>query len=339
MPEEEKKDEIILKPKEAVEKVPEKPVALQPVEDDKGEIVKLIHTAGTLEFTKEQRKILFAPVVEEDVEIRKDGLIYLPWMEYVTRLRDAFSGKWAIVPIGKPKLQNELILQEYWLLLDGRLYGKTVGEQQYQSTNDTMSWGDAMEGCKSNGLMRLCKGIGISLELWKPTFIRNWKKKYATKEYNTYKGKWGWKKIDPEAKKEPPKRTATPKPVPAKKEEEKKKAPVKVKKETKPEPEEPKEEPKEEETLKPEIVYATDDQKNAIRSLQNTIVDDYGDDAKKLEEKMIAGIKKRFKRTVKDIYEDISEEEAKFLIKSLNLTVQDRHKKLRETEGVEGESL
>jgi hypothetical protein len=33
--------------------------------------------------------------------------------------------------------------------------------------------------------MRLCKGIGIGLELWKPPFIRAWKEKYA----ETYTGK------------------------------------------------------------------------------------------------------------------------------------------------------
>lgn len=328
--EEEKKDQLILKPEDKVEKVPEKPVAVvePPVLDDKGEIVKLIHTAGTLEFTKEQKKILFAPVNEEDVEIRPDGLIYLPWMEYVIRLRDAFDGKWAIVPVGKAKMENDLLLQEYWLLLDGRLYGKAIGEQQYYKDNYTMSWGDALEGCKSNGLMRLCKGIGIGLELWKPTFIRAWKKKYAEQYYDDRKAKYLWRKIDPEAKKEPPKKAAPPPPKPAP--EKKKAPPSKSKKETKPEPE-----PEEEEASEAEMVtatVATDDQKDSIHSMLNTLVDAYERDPKDLERKMIAKVKERFKRVIKDVPGDCTEEEATVLMKCLNVTIKDEHKKADDLE-------
>lgn len=352
MQEEEKEEtQLALKPEDKVEVVPEKPVVVQPVEDAKGEIVKLIHTAGTLEFTKEQKAILFAPVNKDDVEIRPDGLIYLPWMEYVTRLRDAFGGKWAIIPVGDPNLEDELILQEYWLLLDGKLYGKTIGEQQYYRDNYTMSWGDALEGCKSNGLMRLCKGIGISLELWKPTFIRNWKKKYAEQYYDNKKARYLWKKIDPDQPKvttepkvtEPSKKTATPDPAPKPTPvPEKKKAPVKVAKPTKAEitevvkQEEYEKEQKEKEP-KAEIVSANKDQKNAMKSLKHTLIDDYNEDVKELDKKMFAHVKKKFGRTIKDT-DEATEQEANHLIKCLNLTVQDRHRKYIES-GEPAESL
>lgn len=35
-----------------------------------------------------------------------------------------------------------------------------------------------MEGCKSNALMRCCKDLGISSQLWDPHFIRDFKKKH-----------------------------------------------------------------------------------------------------------------------------------------------------------------
>ena len=153
----------------------------------KNEVLKLVQTAGSLDITKKQRDVLFAPVKEEDVEIRPDGLIYLPWMEYVTRLQQAFDASWCILPTENPKLEGNLIVREYCLIVKGVMMGFAFGEQTYQTANPTMSWGDALEGCKSNALMRLCKGIGISLELWKPSFIRNWKKEYARSEWRTDK--------------------------------------------------------------------------------------------------------------------------------------------------------
>ena len=147
--------------------------------DFQQQITDLISTAGTIEITTIQKEILYAPVTEQDVEIRPDGLIYLPWMEYVTRLRNAFGIQWAIIPQGMPTSEGDYILWPFWLVIQGKIAGFAVGEQQYYANNPTMTYGDALEGAKSNALMRLCKGIGISLELWKPSFIRNWKGKYA----------------------------------------------------------------------------------------------------------------------------------------------------------------
>ena len=155
---------------------------------------ELIPFAGTIEITEEQKKILFAPVKDEDVEIRPDGLVFLPWMNYVERLRDAFGIGWAIIPRAMPKLESGSMYWAFYLMIQGKLAGFAIGEQQYQPNNRNMSYSDASEGAKSNALMRLCKGIGISLELWKPSFIRAWKAKYA-EEYDD-QGKKKWRRKD-----------------------------------------------------------------------------------------------------------------------------------------------
>lgn len=157
-------------------------------------IETLLATAGTIEATEEQKAILYAPVNGEDVEIRPDGLIYCPWMEYVTRLKNAFGMSWAIIPMGNPKVINNFVYWGFHLIIQGKLAGYAMGEQEYQPENRTMTWGDACEGAKSNALMRLCKGIGISLELWKPSFIRYWKEKYAESYYDEKKGRKLWRK-------------------------------------------------------------------------------------------------------------------------------------------------
>ena len=156
------------------------------------EIEKLIPLAGTIELSEEKKKILFAPVKDEDVEIRPDGLIYLPWMEYVSRLRDAFGVSWTIIPKDMPKFQGNHVYWPFYLMIQGKLAGFAIGEQEYQPSNARMTYGDAVEGAKSNALMRLCKGLGISLELWKPSFVRGWKEKYAEEYYDKDKKKNLW---------------------------------------------------------------------------------------------------------------------------------------------------
>ena len=147
--------------------------------DLKSQMLGLIPTAGTVTLTDKQKEILYAKVDDNDVEIRPDGLIYLPWMEYVSRLRDAFGLSWAIIPNGEPKIKDNLVLWGYYLIIQGKLAGYAIGEQQYQQSNAKMTWGDACEGATSNALMRLCKRLGISLELWRPSFVRRWKDQYA----------------------------------------------------------------------------------------------------------------------------------------------------------------
>lgn len=193
------KEKGLLKP----DQTPATPARVTPDEEVDLQIARLLPQAGTVVLTEEQKEKLYAPVNELDVEIRPDGLIYLPWMEYVSRLHAAFGLEWAIIPKGQPKMNPTKtgILWGFTLMIQGKPAGYAIGEQEYHANNPTMSWGDACEGAKSNALMRLCKGIGISLELWRPSFIREWKKKYAKQEWRTGYGgqkRQTWVKVIPD---------------------------------------------------------------------------------------------------------------------------------------------
>ena len=153
----------------------------------------LLHTAGQLKLTEQQRKALFASVDPERVEIRPDGLIYLPWTEYASRLTKAFGLGWALIPQGMPTFKANFIYWGFWLVIGGHYCGFAIGEQEYIPSNRRMTYGDACEGAKSNALMRLCKGLGISLELWTPSFIRKWMAKYA-ESYINERGEKRWRK-------------------------------------------------------------------------------------------------------------------------------------------------
>lgn len=149
--------------------------------DNNFSMQELLQTAGTLDIDKKKLDILRAPVKDEDISIRPDGLIYLSWIEYQKRLDAVFGTKWALVPNGMPTFEREsnLILWGFTLICDGKFVDFAIGQQEYKPTNRMMTYGDAMEGAKSNALMRCCKRLGIGLELWDREFIEKWKKKHA----------------------------------------------------------------------------------------------------------------------------------------------------------------
>ena len=159
------------------------PIKTEIVKPEGFPVEQALSTVSKLKLTERERKILFAPVKEEDVEILPTGMIYLPWVWYAGRLNKAFGTQWALIPKGDPILKDDLILYGNYLFIKGHLMGLVYGECNYIPKNKRMSYGDAIEGAKSNALMRLCKGIGMGLELWNPTFIRKWIKKYAVYHY------------------------------------------------------------------------------------------------------------------------------------------------------------
>jgi hypothetical protein len=135
------------------------------------------HGLGVAPFSNEARDILLAPVNDADVEIKPDGIIYLPEIKYRRILNRAFGpGSWGLAPRGETIVTDKLVTREYGLVIQGRLASIARGEQQYFDKSGIPT---ATEGCKSNALMRTCKDIGIASELWDPRFISDWVKRMA----------------------------------------------------------------------------------------------------------------------------------------------------------------
>ena len=59
---------------------------------------------------------------------------------------------------------------------DSRLVSIARGEQDYFSPEGIST---AVEGCKSNALMRCCKDLGVASELWDPQYIRKFLAQHA----------------------------------------------------------------------------------------------------------------------------------------------------------------
>ncbi|ELU38371.1 genome maintenance protein [Rhizoctonia solani AG-1 IA] len=154
------------------------------------------HGLSSQPFPKEAAEILMAPIDPLDVEVKPDGLLYLPEIKYRRILNRAFGpGGWGLAPRSGINVSPKVVSREYALVCLGRI---ARGEQEYF---DQEGIATATEAAKSNALMRCCKDLGIASELWcvhsfavvstnkqvahhrDPRFIREFKAKYCVEAF------------------------------------------------------------------------------------------------------------------------------------------------------------
>ncbi|KAF8956714.1 mitochondrial genome maintenance MGM101-domain-containing protein [Flammula alnicola] len=136
---------------------------------------------STQPFPGEIIEVLLAPIDPMDVEMKPDGLLYLPEIKYRRILNKAFGpGGWGLAPRSETNVGPKIVSREYALVCLGRLVAVARGEQEYF---DPSGIATATEGCKSNALMRCCKDLGVASELWDPRFIREFKAQHCVEVY------------------------------------------------------------------------------------------------------------------------------------------------------------
>lgn len=97
------------------------PIKLQ--EDDPAHVdwTKSFHGLSVQPFSREAADILLAPLNADDVEIKPDGIIYLPEIKYRRILNRAFGpGGWGLAPRGDTIVTDKAVTREYALLAHGR---------------------------------------------------------------------------------------------------------------------------------------------------------------------------------------------------------------------------
>ncbi|TKA26194.1 Mitochondrial genome maintenance protein [Salinomyces thailandicus] len=141
-----------------------------PSESSEPDWTRSFHGLSSTPFTAEQATTLQQPLSKTDIEIKPDGIIYLPEIKYRRILNKAFGpGGWGLAPRGETIVTGKVVTREYGLVCHGRLVSIARGEQAYFDPDGIPT---ATEGCKSNALMRCCKDLGVASELWDPRFIR-----------------------------------------------------------------------------------------------------------------------------------------------------------------------
>ncbi|KAL4076382.1 mitochondrial genome maintenance MGM101, partial [Scleroderma citrinum] len=153
---------------------------------------------STQSFSREIADVLLAPIDEMDIEVKPDGLLYLPEIKYRRILNKAFGpGGWGLAPRTETNVGPRVVSREYALVCLGRLVAIARGEQEYF---DPAGIPTATEACKSNALMRCCKDLGVASELWDPRFIRGFKDKHCVEVWGehvtTRKKKKLWRRKD-----------------------------------------------------------------------------------------------------------------------------------------------
>lgn len=135
-------------------------------------------------FSDAATAVLAAPVRGDEVEIRTDGIVYLPGVAYRRILTRAFgAGAWALLPRGPARTMGELVVYHGALYILGRFVSEAVGECQ---TRGGMSYASSLEGARTDCLTRCCKDLGVAAELWDPAWREAWKAQYAVNNG----GKW-----------------------------------------------------------------------------------------------------------------------------------------------------
>ncbi len=159
--------------------------------------IDIYNGASMLIVSKEESEKLLTPFDENIIEIRPDGLIYLPQTFWRQRLNQVFGiGQWAIIPKNTIKdPEKNKFYYEGVLLIRGAYIATSVGEAEYHQTNRGQSWASVYEASKSDCITRCCKDLGIASELWQPKFSRAWVAKYAIQvdvidSYGNQKKQW-----------------------------------------------------------------------------------------------------------------------------------------------------
>ena len=79
------------------------------------------HGLSAQPFSQEIAAILLAPIDPNDIEIKPDGIVYLPEIKYRRILNRAFGpGGWGMAPRGETIVTNKAVTREYALVAHGR---------------------------------------------------------------------------------------------------------------------------------------------------------------------------------------------------------------------------
>jgi hypothetical protein len=140
---------------------------------------------STVPVTETQMKVLLREVRDDQIEIRPDGMVFVPGVIYRRTLNEAFGPMgWSLVPLERWYDQNDnMAYLRGALFVGGRFVAEAVGEHAYLPSNRNSNYGTALESAKTNCLSRCCKDLGMFSELWDPKFLRVWRDQHAVQAW------------------------------------------------------------------------------------------------------------------------------------------------------------
>lgn len=180
-----------------VDNLPEKVEAAPlPVPVEPQEIVPVdpFHKLSECKMTDAEIAILNAAPTDAELHVRYDGIVYMPGVCIRMRLNAAFGpGQWALKPEGPTQYdrENEQFAHDASLWIRGHWIARAVGGWRW-IVGSKMTRLDAVECAKTECFRRVCKDIGIGLQLWIPGYCDEWRAEHC-ETYLNNKGKTCWK--------------------------------------------------------------------------------------------------------------------------------------------------
>jgi genome maintenance protein MGM101 len=108
-------------PAQAPATAPPKPRNALPQLPQEIDWVRSFHGISEQPFSERAADILSRPLNVADIEVKPDGIVYLPEIKYRRILNAAFGpGGWAMVPRGDPIVRERIVTREYALIIGGR---------------------------------------------------------------------------------------------------------------------------------------------------------------------------------------------------------------------------
>jgi hypothetical protein len=99
----------------------DKPLLLETAPEEKIDWTRSFHGLSAAPFPKEAADILLAETDPQEVEIKPDGILYLPEIKYRRILNRAFGpGGWGLVPRSESIVTPKTVTREYALVCNGR---------------------------------------------------------------------------------------------------------------------------------------------------------------------------------------------------------------------------
>lgn len=100
---------------------PPAPLVLDEGDSSQVDWSRSFHGLGNQAFPKEAADVLLAPIDPNIVEIKPDGIVYLPEIHYRKILNRAFGpGAWGLAPRGETIVTDKAVTREYALVAHGR---------------------------------------------------------------------------------------------------------------------------------------------------------------------------------------------------------------------------
>ena len=137
---------------------------------------------------------LLTPFDENVIEIRPDGLIYIPQTFIRKRLNDVFGvGQWQLYKENCTMINNVYCF-EGSLFIRGCFVATAMGQMEYHENNSFQKLPDVYESAKSDCLVRCCKDLSIGNQCWQPEYTRVWVNQFAVKVWRKSKTQPVWRK-------------------------------------------------------------------------------------------------------------------------------------------------